>query len=121
MTVNKTNMFKFNITHFSESVLQLMPTSSEPIAIMIMRSGWSDMYHVITEWGDIGDTYYEHLPKYQILEKYGIEEMVLPTKGNLVGIDVAKIKATPNDAELGAYVRRKIYKPKTKDNDKTSI
>lgn len=75
--------------------------NEEPIAYRIVRSGWSkpQMYHVLVEFGDYGDTTYKGLMSAeQIKSELG-----------LIMIDHESIKSYstkhPNDMDLGKTIR----------------
>jgi hypothetical protein len=76
--------------------------NEEPIAIRIVRSGWSkpQMYHVLIEFGDYGDTTYKGLMDGdQIKESYGV---IMPEELSLSDIN----KKYPNDQDFGKILRK---------------
>jgi hypothetical protein len=85
-----------------ESLISIY-ADNEPIAVRILRSGWSkpQTYHVLMEFGDIGTTdYLGVFTSEQIKEKYGIEIDKEDFKLN------EKAKKIGNDQELGGELRR---------------
>ena len=77
--------------------------NDEPIAVRILRAGWTkpQTYHVLIEFGDIGDTEYKGLFNVeQIKEKFGVE--VDKEDFNLN----EKSKLIPNDHDFGKEMRR---------------
>jgi len=48
----------------------LCPSDEEPIAVKIMSSGWTGMFHVLTEYGDFEQVDHQLLDLKQIYEKY---------------------------------------------------
>lgn len=102
----KTN--KMEIIKKTENIVYLYPHgSSEPFVVMIIRSGWNASYHVITEWGDTGETTHKLMKSIEILNFYGIDGNDLPSKDVYITKD--EIMENPNDYDLGALVRKKIY------------
>jgi len=73
----------------------------EPIAYRIVRSGWSkpQMYHVLIEFGDYGDTTYKGLmSEEQLKSEYGIVMITHPSITEFV------VKY-PNNMDLGKEIR----------------
>lgn len=59
---------------YEENYLKLSIPES-PVQVLIIKSGWSDFYHVITEDPQEGDLYYNHefLREEKIKLRYGVE------------------------------------------------
>lgn len=53
---------------------------NEPFVVEIILSGWNGRYHVITEWGDTGETTHKLMKSIEILDFYGIDGNDLPIK-----------------------------------------
>jgi hypothetical protein len=78
-------------------------------SIAIIKSGWKNKYHVITEWGDTGDSIYKTMNQLELAQQYGLKADDFPKRlGQSVTISVEKIMATPNDMDLGEHVRKLI-------------
>jgi hypothetical protein len=76
----------------------------EPIALLIIKSGWEDEYHVITEWGAYGEVdFTSRMSSESIQKKYGIDVNTLFPKTIIVDEEFAK--RYPNDFELGTKIR----------------
>jgi hypothetical protein len=80
--------------------------NDEPIAVRILESGWRNMYHVITEYGDYEESVYSHLSKEELLEKYPIFQKILDQMFQDIVVTETVIKSIPNDATLGKHVRK---------------
>lgn len=80
VTMNvKTN--KMEIIKKSIGTTTLYPHGlSEPFVVQIIRSGWNGTYHIITEWGDTGETTHKLMKSIEILDFYGIDGNDLPSK-----------------------------------------
>ena len=71
----------------------------EPIAIRIIKSGWENQFHVLTEFGDFEQTDYVGLmTRNQIREKYNIR---VADSESLTSYT----NRLPNDVELGKTIR----------------
>ena len=84
---------------------------NEPIAVRILRAGWTkpQTYHVLIEFGDIGDTEYKGLfDSEQIKEKFGLDLEKEDFNLN------EKSKTIPNDQELGKEIHRITNKYRVK-------
>jgi hypothetical protein len=103
----KTN--KMEINKKTENVVYLYPHgSSEPFVVMIIRSGWNASYHVITEWGDTGETTHKLMKSIEILNFYGIDGNDLP-ETDIICVNKKTILDNPNDGDLGALIRKKLF------------
>ena len=103
-------MIKESAKAFMESSISIY-ANEEPIAVRILRAGWTkpQPYHVLIEFGDIGDTEYLGLfDTEQIKEKYGIEVDKEDFKLS------EKSKSIPNDQELGKEIHRITNKYRVK-------
>jgi len=101
---------KLTAKAFTENSISIY-ADNEPIAVRILRSGWSkpQTYHVLMEFGDIGDTEYKGLfNSEQIKEKFGIEVNKEDLNLN------EKSKTIHNDQELGKEIRRITNKYRVK-------
>ena len=82
---------------------------NEPFVVQIIRSGWNGSYHVITEWGDTGETTHKLMKSIEILNFYGIDGNDLPSNDVYI-ITKDEILENPNDSDLGSFVRKQLYK-----------
>jgi len=80
----------------------------EPYRIKIIKSGWTDKFHVISEWGDTGEYVHKLLSHNEIIDMYKITLDELPTN-QVFGITKKEILDNPNDADLGEFLRKKLY------------
>jgi len=95
-------MIKESAKTFMESSISIY-ADNEPIAVRILRAGWTkpQTYHVLIEFGDIGDTEYKGLfDSEQIKEKFGLDLEKEDFNLN------EKAKTIPNDQELGKEIHR---------------
>ena len=99
-------MKKFQASKNSSIITTLSPNDDTPCSILIIRSGWKDMYHVITEWGDSGDSIYKLARGQHLISQYGIERSDLPTRGENIIVSKETIKSTPNNMDLGENIRK---------------
>lgn len=56
----------------NSKVLNLVPENDEPVSVSIIRAGWMDEYHVITEYGDSGESTCKRLTSLQIKQQYNV-------------------------------------------------
>ena len=80
----------------------------EPYRIKILKSGWTDKFYVISEWGDTGECVYKLLTHDEIIDMYKITLDELPTN-QVFGITKKEILDNPNDMDLGKIIRKKLY------------
>lgn len=80
----------------------------EPYRVKILKSGWTDRYHVISEWGDTGECVHKLLTYNEIIDMYKITLDDLPTN-EVFCMTKKEILTHPNDADLGEFVRKKLY------------
>ena len=103
-------MIKESANAFMESSISIY-ADNEPIAVRILRAGWTkpQTYHVLIEFGDIGDTEYKGLfDSEQIKEKFGLDLEKEDFNLN------EKSKTIPNDQELGKEIHRITNKYRVK-------
>jgi len=103
-------MIKESAKSFMESSISIY-ADNEPIAVRILRAGWTkpQTYHVLIEFGDIGDTEYKGLfDSEQIKEKFGLDLEKEDFNLN------EKSKTIPNDQELGKEIHRITNKYRVK-------
>lgn len=81
---------------------------SEPYVVYIFRSGWEQRYHIISEWGETDETTHKLMKVIELLDFYGIDAIDLPSK-DLHCVNREEILSHPNDADLGEFVRKKLY------------
>lgn len=81
---------------------------SQPFCILIIRSGWVGRYHVICEWGDTGETTHRLMKAIEVLDVYNLDGNDLPER-DVHCVTKEDILNHPNDADLGEYIRKKIY------------
>jgi len=92
-----------------ENILKIYPHGeNEPFVVKVMKSGWNGRYHVITEWGDTGESTHKLMRAVEILDFYNLDGNDLPLD-NVYVVSKDEILNTPNDYDLGALVRKKIY------------
>jgi hypothetical protein len=59
----------------TDKKLKFLGTGEEPMAVYYFPSGWNygyPTYHVLIEFGDIGETDYMFLSENEFLEKFGV-------------------------------------------------
>jgi hypothetical protein len=92
-----------------ENTLEIYPHGqNEPFVVKIMKSGWNGRYHVITEWGDTGETTHKLMKSIEILNLYNIDGNDLPIN-DVLSITKEEILENPNDSDLGELIRKKLY------------
>ena len=99
-------MKKFQASKNSSIITTLSPSDDNQFSILIVSSGWKDMYHVITEFGCSGDSIYKLVRGQYLISQYGIEISDLPTRGKNIIISKETIKSTPNNMDLGEDIRK---------------
>lgn len=80
----------------------------EPFVVKIITSGWQGKYHVISEWGDTGETTHKLMKVVEIIDFYKLDGNDLPDK-DVICVNKNQILDYPNDADLGEFVRKKLY------------
>lgn len=80
----------------------------EPYRVKIFKSGWTDKFHVVSEWGDTGEYVHKLLTHDEIIDMYKITFDELPTN-QVFGVTKKEILSHPNDADLGEFLRKKLY------------
>jgi len=80
----------------------------EPFTVKIISSGWQGRYHVISEWGDTGETTHKLMKVIELIDFYSLGGNDLPIN-DVLSITKEEILGNPNDSDLGALVRKKIY------------
>jgi hypothetical protein len=101
-------MKRFEQVKKVEEVTHLTPEEGQ-YSITIIKSGWKNKYHVITEWGDTGESIHKIANQLELAQQYGLKMDGFPKLlGQSVAISVEKIMATPNDMDLGEQVRKLI-------------
>lgn len=81
---------------------------SEPFVVKILPSGWEQRYHVISEWGDTSETTHKLMKVIELLDFYKMDANDLPSK-QIYCVNKEEILNHPNDADLGEFVRKKLY------------
>lgn len=81
---------------------------SEPFVVKIIPSGWQFRYHVISEWGDTGETTHKVMKVIELIDFYKLDANDLPSK-DIYCVDKEEVLTHPNDADLGEFVRKKLY------------
>jgi hypothetical protein len=93
----------------TEVAWTLTPTDDEPMAVRILKSGWSDhgkpMYHILTEYGPYEETSYSHLTESQLIERFPEFQEILDNYYQDVVVESKVLWKCPNDGELGKAVR----------------
>jgi hypothetical protein len=93
----------------TQNVTHIFPHGdSEPFKVIIIKSGWRGMYHVISEWGDSEETIHKLMDSNQIIDFYRLDIIDLPSGENYC-LTKEEILNHPNDSDLGEFVRKKIY------------
>ena len=101
-------MKKVSVTKIIKEVTSMtLNGENEPYCIKILKSGWNDEYHVISEWGDTGEVKHDLLTSKQIIEIYEINLEDLPNN-NLLPLTKDEIISHPNNYDLGEFIRKKL-------------
>lgn len=101
--------FQKMIVEKRKNITIIYPHSkSEPFVVKIIPSGWQFRYHVISEWGDSGETTHKLMKVIELIEFYKLDANDLPSD-NMFCISKDDILNHPNDYDLGEFVRNKIY------------
>jgi len=88
----------------------LSPTIDEPLAVYYFRSGWQyghPTYHVITEYGDMEQTDYQHMSEEELCKRFGITPEILNEKTD-IKVTQETLKDYPNDQDLGRLIRKQF-------------
>ena len=102
--INDMKIIKKNI-----GITKLYPHGeSEPYVVTILHSGWQFRYHVISEWGDTGETTHKVMKVIELIDFYKLDANDLPSK-DIYCVDKEEVLTHPNDADLGEFVRKKLY------------
>jgi hypothetical protein len=107
LKIVKTN--KMQIVKKQPNITTLFPHGeSEPFVVKILPSGWQFRYHVISEWGDSGETTHKLMKVIDLIEFYNLDANDLPSK-EIYCLDKTEILNYPNDSDLGEFIRKKLY------------
>jgi len=100
-------------------VCHLLIPDEEPFAVKIIRSGWTDMYHVIHEWGDTGNSDYEMIHISELLQRFPEYQETLDELFPDVIVTTEEFLEHSNDRDLGSSIRKKsidIYNSRRPSN-----
>lgn len=81
---------------------------SEPFVVKILPSGWEKTYHIITEWGDTGETTHKLMDVIELLDFYKMDVNDLPSK-DIFCVSKSDTLAYPNNYDLGEIIRKKLH------------
>jgi len=93
----------------TEVTIVALHGKNEPYRIKVYKSGWQGRYHVISEWGDTGEFTHKLMTFVEVIDLYGVNGIDLPRDEKLFCVSQEEILSLPNDADLGEFVRKKIY------------
>lgn len=82
--------------------------SNEISVQKIMKFESHDLYHLITEFKN-GDFKHEVMNSKEIMEKINLSPEDLPNSFSKFQLSKEDIMSIPNDADLGEFIRKKIY------------
>jgi hypothetical protein len=88
-------------------VCHLLIPDEEPFVIKIIESGWRGTYHVISEWGDTGNSDYTMMDISQLLETYPEFQTILDELYPDTVVSTRELLDNANDKDLGAAIRKK--------------
>lgn len=102
-----------NFKHgFGKIANTLTPITEDPICVYYFPSGWKcghPTFHVIIEYGDLEYSDYKFLSLNEMCKYFGVSEEDIMSKQSII-ISHSVIKETPNDTDLGSFVRSKFTK-----------
>jgi hypothetical protein len=81
---------------------------SENLIVKIMKFESSELYHILKEYKD-GNFEHEVLGMKDVLKKYNLNSEQLPNAYSKYHLSKEDIMSIPNDADLGEFIRKKIY------------
>lgn len=88
--------------------ITLLQTDNEKSVKKIMKFESHDLYHLITEHFD-GRFEHEVLNSKEIMERVNLHAEDLPNAFSKFQLSKEDIMSIPNDADLGDFIRKKIY------------
>jgi hypothetical protein len=74
----------------------------------IMKFESHDLYHLITEFKN-GEFKHEVMNSEEIMKKINLDAVDLPNSLSKFQLSKEDIMSIPNDADLGDFIRKKIY------------
>lgn len=101
---------KKNIIKVTQSITIINHDSESPYSVTkIIKSENGNLYHVISEMKNSHDCNFKIMKNIELIDYFGLEGNEIPNAHANICITKSEILQYSNDADLGDYVRKKIF------------